>query len=53
MGWLKGKAMDREQRLAETLVELADTPVLQVVAARCVELLDVAAAGLVLGRAGG
>jgi hypothetical protein len=48
MGWLKGKAMDREQRLAETFVELADTLVLQVVAARRVELLDVAAAGLVL-----
>ncbi len=48
--------MNREQRLAETFVELADTLVadfdviefLQVLAARCVELLDVAAAGLVL-----
>jgi ANTAR domain/GAF domain len=48
--------MDREQRLAETFVELADTLVddfdvidfLQVLAARCVELLDVAAAGIML-----
>jgi transcriptional regulator with GAF, ATPase, and Fis domain len=49
-------ATDREQRLAEAFVQLADTLVaefdvidfLQVVAVRCVELLDVAAAGLVL-----
>jgi ANTAR domain/GAF domain len=48
--------MDRERHLAETFVELADTLVddfdviefLQVLAARCVELLDVAAAGIVL-----
>ena len=54
-------AIDREQRLAETFVELADTLVadfdvidfLQVVAGRCVELLDVAASGLVLADAGG
>jgi ANTAR domain-containing protein/GAF domain-containing protein len=54
-------AIYREQRLAETFVELADTLVadfdvidfLQVVASRCVELLDVAAAGLVLADAGG
>jgi hypothetical protein len=52
---------EREQRLAETFVELADTLVadfdvidfLQVVAGRCVELLDVAAAGLVLADASG
>ncbi len=54
-------AMSREQRLAETFVELADTLVadfdviefLQVMASRCVELLDVAAAGLVLADPGG
>src|SRR5712691_12059144 len=54
-------AMNREQRLAETFVELADTLVadfdviefLQVLAARYVELLDVAAAGLVLADQGG
>jgi hypothetical protein len=48
--------MDREQRLAETFVELADTltddfdiiDFLQVLAARCVELLGVAAAGMLL-----
>jgi ANTAR domain/GAF domain len=53
--------MDREQRLAETFVELADTLVddfdvidfLQVLAARCVELLDVAAAGIMLADPGG
>ncbi len=52
---------DREQRIAETFVQLADTLVadfdvidfLQVVASRCVELLDVAAAGLVLADPGG
>ena len=53
--------MDREQRLAETFVQLADTltddfdiiDFLQVLAARCVELLDVAAAGIMLaGQAG-
>jgi hypothetical protein len=54
-------AIDREQRLAETFVELADTLVadfdvidfLQIVAGRCVELLDVAAAGLVLADGAG
>jgi hypothetical protein len=54
-------AMSREERLAETFVELADTLVadfdviefLQVLASRCVELLDVAAAGLVLADPGG
>ncbi len=48
--------MDREQRLAETFVELADTltddfdiiDFLHVLAARCVELLEVGAAGLLL-----
>jgi hypothetical protein len=53
--------MSREQRLAETFVELADTLVadfdviefLQVLASRCVELLDVSAAGLVLADQGG
>lgn len=53
--------IDREQRIAETFVELADTLVadfdvidfLQIVAARCVELLDVAAAGMVLADKGG
>jgi hypothetical protein len=53
--------MDREQRLAETFVELADTLVddfdiidfLQVLAARCIELLDVAAAGLMLAGQNG
>ena len=52
--------MDREQRLAETFVELADTLIddfdvidfLQVLAARCVELLDVAAAGIMLAGQG-
>jgi hypothetical protein len=60
-GLLRGKAMDREQRLAETFVELADTLVddfdvidfLQVLAARCVELFDVGAAGIVLADHGG
>jgi hypothetical protein len=53
--------MDREQRLAETFVELADTLVddfdvidfLQVLAARCVELFDVGAAGIMLAGQGG
>lgn len=53
--------MDREQRLAETFVELADTltddfdiiDFLQVLAARCVELLDVAAAGIMLADQAG
>jgi hypothetical protein len=48
--------MDREQRLADTFVELADTLIddfdvidfLQVLASRCVELLEVAAAGIML-----
>lgn len=52
--------MNRERRLAETFVELADTLVddfdvidfLQVLAARCVELLDVAAAGIMLAGQG-
>jgi hypothetical protein len=47
--------MDRERRLAETFVELADTLIddfdvidfLQVLAARCVELLGVGAAGII------
>jgi len=53
--------MDREQRVAETFVELADTLVddfdmiefLQVLAARCVELLGVSAAGIMLAGQGG
>jgi hypothetical protein len=53
--------MDREQRLAETFVELAGTLIddfdvidfLQVLAVRCVELLDVAAAGIMLADHGG
>ena len=53
--------MDRERHLGETFVELADTLVddfdvidfLQVLAVRCVELLDVAAAGIVLADQGG
>lgn len=53
--------MDREQRLAETFVQLADTLIddfdiidfLQVLAARCVELLDIAAAGIMLAGQGG
>jgi hypothetical protein len=61
MEWLRGKAMDREQRLAEIFVELADTLVddfdvidfLQVLAARSVELLDVAAAGIMLADQAG
>ncbi len=48
--------MNREQRVAETFVQLADTLVddfdiidfLHFLAARCVELLDVAAAGIML-----
>jgi hypothetical protein len=52
--------MNREQRLAETFVELADTLVddfdvidfLQVLAARCVELLEVGAAGIMLAAQG-
>lgn len=51
----------REQRLARVFVELADTLVddfdviefLHILAARCVELLDVQAAGLMLGDPGG
>jgi GAF domain-containing protein len=51
----------REQRLARAFVELADTLVddfdvidfLHTLASRCVELLDVHAAGLMLGDAGG
>ena len=53
--------MNREQRLAETFVELADTLIddfdvidfLQVLAARCVELFDVGAAGIMLAGQGG
>jgi hypothetical protein len=53
--------MDRERHLAETFVELADTLVddfdvidfLHGLAARCVELLEVAAAGIVLADQGG
>jgi len=53
--------MDRERHLAETFVQLADTLVddfdvidfLQVLAVRCVELLDVAAAGIVLADQSG
>ena len=53
--------MDREQRLAEIFVELADTLVddfdvidfLQVLAARSVELLGVAAAGIMLADQSG
>ena len=53
--------MDRERRLAETFVELADTLIddfdvidfLQVLAARCVELLGVGAAGIMLAGQGG
>jgi hypothetical protein len=53
--------MNREQRLAEAFVELADTLVddfdvidfLQVLAARCVELLDVGAAGIMLAAHAG
>jgi transcriptional regulator with GAF, ATPase, and Fis domain len=49
--------MSREQRVAETFVQLADTLVddfdviefLDFLAARCVELLDVAASGIMLG----
>jgi hypothetical protein len=60
-GYADVAAIDREQRLAETFVELADTLVddfdvidfLQLVASRCVELLDVAAAGLVLADQSG
>ena len=56
-GW-RVAVFQREQRLAEIFVELADSLVddfdviefLQIVAARCVELLDVAAAGLVLAE---
>jgi len=53
--------MDRERHLAETFVQLADTLVddfdvidfLQVLAVRCVELLGVAAAGIVLADQSG
>jgi hypothetical protein len=55
------RANNREQRIAETFVELADTLVadfdvidfLQMVAARCVELLDVAATSVVLADQSG
>lgn len=53
--------MTREQRLSETFVELADTLVtgfdvvdrVHVLAARCVELTDVDAAGIMLADPGG
>ena len=53
--------MSREERLVRTMVHLADTLVdefdvvdlLSVLADRCVEVLDVAAAGIMLARAGG
>ncbi len=53
--------MKREQRLADTFVELADTLIddfdvidfLQVLATRCVELLEVAAAGIMLADQAG
>jgi len=52
---------NREQRIAETFVELADTLVadfdvidfLQMVAARCVELVEVTATGVVLADSSG
>src|SRR4029450_6029252 len=55
------RAMSREALLAKTLVELADTLVadfdvvelLTLVADRCVEVLDVGAAGLMLATPGG
>jgi GAF domain-containing protein len=58
--WAMG-AVPREQRLAHTFVELADTLVddfdvayfLHMLADRCVELLDVAAAGLMLADPAG
>jgi transcriptional regulator with GAF, ATPase, and Fis domain len=53
--------VDRELRIAETFVELADTLVadfdviefLQLVSTRCVELVDVAATGVMLADPGG
>jgi hypothetical protein len=53
--------VNREQRLADTFVELADTLIdefdvidfLQVLAVRCVELLEVAAAGIMLADQAG